>query len=188
MNEFEEKGRKVTINLVKANIFSVVILAVSSIVLLIPFFFIWEDTPTENLVGSPIEWIVFFVTLFIGIVVHELLHGITWAHYAKSGWKSISFGVIWKMLAPYCHCDEPMHIQGYMMGAMMPCIILGIVPSIIAIVIGSLPLLLWGIIFIGAAAGDIWTAWLLTKEDHDSLVLDHPTEAGFYIFDKEEKE
>jgi len=26
---------------------------------------------------------------------------------------------------------------------------------------------------------------LLTKEDPESTILDHPTEAGFYVFDKE---
>jgi len=120
-------------------------------------------------------------------VVHELIHGLTWACFAKSGWKSISFGVMWKLLTPYCHCDEPMHIPGYMAGAMMPCFILGVIPAIVALFIGSLPMLAWGIFFIAAAAGDIWMTWLLTKENPKSFVLDHPSEAGFYIIDEEKK-
>ena len=39
--------------------------------------------------------------------------------------------------------------------------------------------------FIAAAAGDIWMTWLLTKENPKSLVLDHPSEAGFYIIDED---
>ena len=39
------------------------------------------------------------------------------------------------------------------------------------------------IIFISAASGDIWMAWLLTKESPGCTVLDHPTEAGFYVFE-----
>ena len=84
----------------------------------------------------------------------------------------------------YCHCDEPMHIPGYMMGAMMPCIVLGVIPAIVALFIGSLPLLAWGIFFIAAAAGDVWMTWLLTKENPKSMVLDHPSEAGFYIIEE----
>ena len=38
-------------------------------------------------------------------------------------------------------------------------------------------------LFIAAAAGDIWMTWLLTKENPKSMVLDHPSEAGFYIID-----
>ena len=37
-----------------------------------------------------------------------------------------------------------------------------------------------------SAAGDIWMTWLLTKENPKSMVLDHPSEAGFYIIDKRE--
>ena len=57
--------------------------------------------------------------------------------------------------------------------------------EIVALFIGSLPLLVWGIFFISAAAGDIWMTWLLTKEDPKNMVLDHPTEAGFYIIEEE---
>ena len=76
-----------------------------------------------------------------------------------------------------------MNIHGYMVGVMMPCIVLGVIPAIVALFIGSLPMLVWGVLFIAAAAGDIWMTWLLTKENSKSMVLDHPSEAGFYIMD-----
>ena len=78
-----------------------------------------------------------------------------------------------------------MHIPGYMCGAMMPCSILGVIPAVAALFVGSLPMLAWGIFFIATAAGDIWMTWLLTKENPNSLVLDHPSEAGFYIIDED---
>ena len=187
MEKEEIKGRKVTIDIVKANWFAVVVLIVSAIVLFLPFVLIWSGRkPTDELTGGYPEFWLSTLLLIAGIVVHELIHGITWACYAKSGWKSISFGVMWKLLTPYCHCNEPMYIRGYIMGAMMPCVVLGIVPAVAALCLGSLPLLTWGIIFIAAAAGDIWMTWLLTKEDPKSLVLDHPSEAGFYIIDESE--
>ena len=76
-----------------------------------------------------------------------------------------------------------MGVHAYMSGSMMPCIILGILPAIAAMCTGDFLLLVWGISFIGAAAGDIWITWLLTKENPKSMVLDHPSEAGFYIID-----
>ena len=178
--------RKVAIDLIKANIFAVVIMLVVGIALLVLFFLIWHDRrPIGELVGTAPEWIVMFVAAIVGIVIHEVIHGITWACYARRGWKSISFGIIWKYLTPYCHCDEPMRIRPYQLACLMPCFVVGVIPSIIALFIGNLPLLLWGIFFIAAAAGDIWMAWLLTKENPESLVLDHPSEAGFYIYDEE---
>ena len=184
MKENEVKGRKVTIDIVKANIFAFVIMAIAAIVFLVPFFWIWKDKkPMSELLGGFGDWSITLILAIVGIVVHELIHGLTWACYAKSGWKSISFGVWWKMLTPYCHCNEPMRIPCYMISAMMPCIVLGVIPAIVALFIGSLPMLAWGIFFIAAAAGDIWMTWLLSKENPKSKVLDHPSEAGFYIID-----
>jgi hypothetical protein len=177
--------RKVAIDLMKANIFAVVIMCVVGIVLVALFFLIWHDRrPISGLLGNMSTNIVLFLGLIVGIAVHELIHGITWACFAQRGWKSISFGIIWKYLTPYCHCDEPMRIRPYQLACLMPGFVLGVIPSVFALFIGNLPLLLWGIFFIAAAAGDIWMAWLLTKENPNSLVLDHPSEAGFYIYDE----
>ena len=176
----QNPGRKVSINLVKANIFALVIMAVSLVVLFVPFVYIWRGNMS---IGGPQTWGIFLLATVLGIVVHELIHGLTWAIFAKRGWKSISFGIIWNYLTPYCHCDEPMRIRHYQAACLMPFLVLGVLPSIIALFFGSLPLLLWGIIFIAAAAGDIWIAWLLTKENPQSLVLDHPSEAGYYIME-----
>ncbi len=185
MEDLDVKGRKVAIDIVKANVFSVVIMVVAAIVFLLPFFWIWRDKkPMDELVGdAPWGWAI--ILMFVGIVVHELIHGAMWACFAKSGWKSISFGVIWKLLTPYCHCDEPMRIRGYMWGSMMPFIVLGIIPAVAALFVGNLMMLALGIFFIAGAAGDLWMTWLLTKENPNSLVLDHPSEAGFYIIDEE---
>ena len=186
MEDTEVEGRKVTIDIVKANVFAVVIFVVSAIVFLVPFFYIWRGTPIERLMGTYVGSFIFLVGVLVGIVVHELIHGLTWACFAKSGWKSISFGVMWKLLTPYCHCNEPMRIPIYMWGAMMPCIILGVIPAVLSLFVGNLLLLVFGVIFIAGAAGDIWMTWLLTKENPRSLVLDHPSEAGFYIIDEED--
>lgn len=179
-----QNARKVAIDIVKANVVAMVIMALAALLFILPFFLIWRDRPIEELLGTTTNWGLFFVCMIPGIVVHELIHGITWACYAKSGWKSISFGVMWKLLTPYCHCNEPMRKKPYMMGAMMPCLVLGIFPAILGLIICSLPVVVWGVFFIAAAAGDIWMTWLLTKEQPDCLVLDHPTEAGFYIIDE----
>ena len=183
MEELEGKSRrKVAIDIVKANWFAIGLFLAAAVVFLIPYFLIWHDAPLNRLLGYRVNNLVFFIAILVGIVVHELIHGITWA--CHTGWRSISFGVMWKLLTPYCHCDEPMRIRPYQLACLMPCFVLGVIPSVFALFIGSLPLLLWGIFFIAAAAGDIWMAWLLTKENSNSLVLDHPSEAGFYIYDE----
>jgi hypothetical protein len=96
----------------------------------------------------------------------------------------MKFGVLWKTLNPYCHCQEPLRVRQYIIGAITPAIILGFIPSILAIVIGNLELLLFGMFFTMAALGDFLIINLLRKENKSDLVQDHPSEAGCYIYRK----
>ena len=36
------------------------------------------------------------------IILHELIHGITWAIFAKNHFHAIGFGIIWNSFSPYC--------------------------------------------------------------------------------------
>ena len=125
--------------------------------------------------------------LILGIIIHELIHGVTWARYTDNGFKSIKFGVLWKMLTPYCHCKEPLRVNHYVMGAIAPAIILGFIPSVISIIIGNFGLLIFGLLFTVVAAGDFLIINLLRKENKDDFVEDHPSEAGCYIYRKIKK-
>ena len=89
------------------------------------------------------------------------------------------------MLTPYCHCKEPLMVKHYILGAIMPAFVLGIIPAIIAIIIGNFGLLLFGSFFTLAAIGDFMVIYILRNEKKDDFVLDHPSEAGCYIFRKE---
>ena len=88
------------------------------------------------------------------------------------------------MLTPYCHRKEPLNVSQYMIGAIMPAIILGFIPLILAIFIGNLGLLIFGMFFTLAAGGDFLIINLIRKENKDDLVQDHPSEAGCYIYRK----
>ena len=105
-----ENGKMVTIDIVKANIFAVVLMIFSGIVLLVPYILLWHDQWSREAVDE------FFKTF---------------------------------------------PLRGGLFVVLM----------------------MVGIVFIAAAGGDIWMAWLMTKESPDCTVLDHPSEAGFYVFD-----
>ena len=192
MQELENyKKEKLTIDLVWANIFGVLILIPIVLIFGIPYYFLWYTKVDlknfmDGLVSRNIafEGLYIFGILILGIIVHELIHGITWARFAKAGFKSIRFGILWKMLTPYCHCKEPLKVRQYIIGAITPAIILGIIPSLLAIIIGNLGLLIFGMFFTMAASGDFLTINLIRKENMDDLVQDHPSEAGCYIYRK----
>lgn len=127
--------------------------------------------------------ISFLLTLPIGIIIHEALHGFTWAIFAKKGLRSIRYGFNRKAMAPYCHCSEPLPKLHYMLGAAAPCAIMGIIPGVIALMIASNWLIIAAMFFTWAASGDIISLWMLRKVDPHKLIYDHPLRPGFYTSD-----
>lgn len=123
-----------------------------------------------------------FLIFFIGIIVHEFVHGISWAQFASKGLKSMKYGINFKYMTPYCHCKEPLLVKDYIFGILMPAILLGFIPCIVAIFIGSCGLLVLGVMMTFAAGGDFIIAKLLINEPKTDFVLDHPTKVGCYIY------
>ena len=186
------KQRKVTINLGWANVFALLLFAFVALISSAAWYVLWGTPSFKDFGGSLLKdvnplgaAVLVLVMLVSGIVAHELIHGITWACFVKRGFRSIRFGVMWGMLTPYCHCKEPLTIRHYRLGALTPLIILGILPLLLAYPLRSVPLLLWGILFVTSAAGDILMIWKLRKEPAFLLVQDHPKEAGCMIFEPE---
>lgn len=127
---------------------------------------------------------LFFIVTLVGIVFHELIHGISFAMFTERGFRSIRFGVLWKYLTPYCHCTEPLQIRHYRFGALAPAVILGLIPAVAGLVIGKYTVTFFGIIFIVAAIGDFMVIQLLWKEKPTDYAQDHPSEAGCFVFRK----
>lgn len=189
LNDYKQE--QLTIDLVKANLFSLVILIPTILLFGLPYYLTWHNEMDianlkgffeKNGIGN-----VFYVSfvVILGIVIHELIHGLTWSLFAKNGFKSMKFGVLWKMLTPYCHCKEPLKVKHYIWGAIAPAIILGFIPAIISIFIGNMGLLIFGMFFTFAATGDFMIINLLKTENGDDFVQDHPSEAGCFIYRKE---
>ncbi|WP_213190306.1 DUF3267 domain-containing protein [Cloacibacterium caeni] len=186
MNFENYTQEKQTIDLVKANFVAIKYFLFFSFIFLLPFYLIW-GIDYFHIIKSESFLIRLFLSVFIpvfGIVIHELIHGIFFAKYASKGFKSVKFGVLLKMLTPYCHCKEPLKIKHYIIALLAPLVILGIFPAIVGILIGNFGLTIFGIFFSGAAAGDLMIYNLIKKENPEDYVQDHPSEAGYYIFRK----
>ncbi|HYG01184.1 MAG TPA: DUF3267 domain-containing protein [Chryseosolibacter sp.] len=120
--------------------------------------------------------------LISGIIAHELIHGITFALFAREGFRSIRFGILMKSMTPYCHCKEPLTATQYRISTIMPAIVLGIIPALIGIYNGSAGLLLFGLFFTIAAGGDFLILYLLRKQPTNVLIQDHPEKIGCFVF------
>ena len=176
---------ELTVGIVKANVFAVVLLLP---LLAIGFgLFLLKN---RGLSGSftPLGPLLFALVLFALIVVHELIHGLSWSIFAEHHWKDIEFGFMKQYLTPYCTCTVPLSKGQYIFGALMPLVVLGLLPMLAGILLGSVPVLLMGIIMADAAGGDILIVWKILRYRSgakDVVYIDHPTQAGGVIFEKQ---
>ena len=175
---------ELTISVVKANIG-----ALYGFIMTVPFIVIcvlrYEGADFGRSRISASSGLTVLALLLLLTVVHELIHGVTWSRFTKS-FKDIEFGVIWKYLTPYCTCSEPLGKWQYITGALMPGLLLGIVPCIIGCIATDILFLATGVLMTIAAGGDILIVKMIlgNKASKTALYLDHPTEVGLVVFQK----
>ena len=185
--EMIEKGYsrvELTVGIVIANVFAVVLLV--PLCILGIGLFVWVQGGMEWTL-TPVTYALLLLSFVALIVVHELLHGVGWAIFAHHGFKDIEFGFMKQYLTPYCTCLVPLAKGQYIFGALLPCFALGVIPMIVGILVGSLPLLFLGIVMTDSAAGDILIVWKILRyrsEANEIVYMDHPTQAGGVIFEK----
>ena len=175
-----------TIGIVKANLF--VLLLAIPVVATGVLLFVWRN-PIGLLRPTPYGSLWFIVLFVLLIVVHELLHGLTWSLFSEHHFKDIDFGFMKEYLTPYCTCALPLSKGYYILGALMPCIVLGIIPAALGILLGSCLWFWIGIIMILSAGGDLMIVWKVLRfkkqpESQEVLIYDHPTQAGSVIFER----
>ena len=178
--------KELTIGIVKANVYAILMVLPLCLFTVIPFILV--NRGKLYFAGNPlITSVLFVITLVVLVVVHELIHGLTWSIFAEDHFKSIEFGFMKEYATPYCTCTVPLKKGAYIAGALMPLIILGIMPAVIAIFTGSFFLLAIGFVMIMAAGGDIMIVLKLLGYKSgaaDVLIYDHPTQAGSVIFER----
>ena len=180
------KMSNLTIGIVKANI--VVLLLAIPVIAIGVLLFVWRN-PVSLLRPTSQGSLLFIILFLVLIVAHELIHGLTWSLFSEHHFKDIEFGFMKELLTPYCTCKVPLSKGHYILGALMPGIVLGIIPTVLGILLGS-GLLFWiGIFMFLSAGGDLMIvckvlAFKKQDESKEILVFDHPTQAGSMIFEK----
>lgn len=178
------KQKDLTIGVVYANVMAFV-MALPFIILFTLIFYLKRYSFKFQLgVGGDLIIAVLFI---VSIVIHELIHGISWAIFVKDHFKSIEFGFMKEYLTPYCTCKSPLKKYQYIFGAIMPTVILGIIPCIVSLFNGQSILLFFGFIMIISGGGDmtiILQIFLNKSDKKEVLYLDHPYKCGTMIFEK----
>lgn len=173
-----------SIPLWKANIYSFPIFILSLIVTVFPYSYLWGTEKVYSKFSSTSNFLLLILIFVIGIVLHELIHAISWVAFAKIPFSKIKFGFNVRSLSPYTHCGEAVTAKVYRIALLIPAIILGFIPVIISFVTGSVWFFVMGLLFTVTACGDFLIFWLIRKVKNDQLVADHPERAGCQVVGK----
>src|SRR5512134_3970049 len=174
-----ESKRDLSISMARANI---VVMFLSIPVIILQFaIFLWLHG-TEGLKPA---WstALLIIAVLLGIVIHELIHGISWVIFGHKPFSSIKFGFQWQTFTPYAHLKEPVEVNAYRLGAFLPGFILGILTYILSLVFGNGDLFWFSLVHTSAAGGDWLVLWLIRHVNAGMQVEDHPTNAGCYVLE-----
>lgn len=170
-----------TISMAAANIAALLLIPIAGLLTFGPFLLLWPagERPFFADLDVPI-WTMLLIFV-VAIVVHELLHGIGFVALGGASWRDVKFGFSWKGFAPYAHCRVPLAIGPYRWCVLLPGLVLGVVPALAGLLLGSLPLVAFAFLMLVAAAGDIVILAASLRVPAGSLVQDHPSEGGCLI-------
>ena len=116
-----------------------------------------------------------------------MIHGACWVTFSPGRFKDIEFGVLKPTFSPYCTCLVPLKKGQYIVGVMMPGLLLGVIPFVVSIIIANPFMLLIADTMIAAATGDMMILGKIIgyrSSASEVMYMDHPTEAGGVIFEK----
>jgi len=174
-----QNKRDLSISMVRAN---VVVLFITIPVVILQFAIFILLHGMENLEPT---WnsVVLIVAVLLGVVIHELMHGISWVFFGHKPFSAIKFGFQWKTFTPYAHLKEPVEVNAYRLGAFLPGFILGILTYILSLAFGNANLFWFSLVHTSAAGGDWLILWLIRNVQAGTQVEDHPTNAGCYVLE-----
>jgi hypothetical protein len=174
-----ESKRDLSISMARANII-ILFISLPVVILQLAVFLLIHGTTGLKPVGSTA---LLIIAVLLGIVIHELIHGISWMIFGRKPISSINFGVQWKTFTPYAHLKEPVEVNAYRLGAFLPGFILGILPYSLSLLSGNADLFWFSLVHTSAAGGDWLILWLIRHIETGMQVEDHPTNAGCYVLE-----
>ena len=176
-------GRELVMSFGRINLLAIPVGIAIVVVTLVPYGLLWGLDALGEGMARFFALASLLPAVIIGVVVHEVLHGVTWALAGGRPLSLIKFGFNLATLTPFAHFKEPLSANAYRLGAAMPGLVLGLIPVVGALATGNGWLAGFGAIFLVAAAGDIIILWMLRDAPASSTIQDHPSKPGCIVYD-----
>jgi hypothetical protein len=118
------------------------------------------------------------VSVVVLLPLHEGIHALGLRWFAKVAWADIRFGVMWRVLMPYCGCKVPISVHAYRRMALLPLGVTGMMTVLALLLFPADWLGLLAGIAISTCVGDVWVAVKLARFAGDLFAQDCPSEIG----------
>lgn len=165
-----KKYYKYELNIMSANILSLVMLIIPIVIL-----FIFK----VDVIGCTALTTILF-TMIVYFIFHELLHGIGFSIFAKD-MKNIKFGITLEKGVLYALCQEKIGKTGILISLLLPLVILSFIVFPIGLLL-DIPLLIFlSIVNFAGAIGDILMTFLIALAPKDVEYIDYTSDIGAYL-------
>ena len=171
--------KKTNVSVEHANVVGLVLLVVISALVVALYLGLWGRDRAANGIEALGDSSAFVLlgTLFVSIIIHEMLHGIGFVMGGLK-WRDVKFGVFWKMLTPYATSSVPMPVRTYRLATSLPGIVLGLLPAVVGLAIGNAVVTMYGAFMLAAAGGDAIVLWVTRHLHRDVIVRDCQSAVG----------
>ena len=179
LNKVSEPNKVITIDLPQVAKSSLIITAVSLVLLWAVHLLIAQNFSVAVSLWSVVLFIVGYIVL---IVLHELFHLLGFRLFGNVPWKRMVVGVNLKLGIAYATTDKLMTNRAIRKALLLPFWTTGVIPAIIGLAIGNGLLISLSALLIGGAAGDFAMYKELRKLPDDWLVKDDPELPQLYVY------
>jgi pimeloyl-ACP methyl ester carboxylesterase len=151
--------------------------------LFVPYQLRWGLTPPRLPAGRPVAALLgFFALLLAGLLLHEAAHLAAYYVIGRVPRGAARLGGGHIGLAPRVRCATLLPARTYRAILLAPSVLLGLLPGIIGIVVGSWLPVVWGVWMLVASGGNLVILWAMRGLPAATPVRAHPTRAGCEFF------
>jgi Putative zincin peptidase len=168
-----ETSVQATLSHTFAMVFGAIVMGIPCVAIVATFLWLWGPPTRAAVISAMLLGVV-------GLMVHEPLHGVGYL-WAGASRDSVRFGVQWSKLMAYAHCLAPLRASKYRVCGALPGLVLGIIPTLGGLMVGSGGLLLFGVSMLFCSGGDAAVLWAIRGVPGEAWVKDHPSLSGCIV-------
>ncbi len=126
-----------------------------------------------------------FLELLIYLIMHELIHGITFSLFCKNK-SNVKYGAMLEKGVLYAMCQERISKKGAYISLLAPTITLTIIAFIIGYIFRVDDLIMLSVFNLSGAAGDLLMTAFLIRLPKNIQYIDYDNVIGFYLLSKDD--